>query len=202
MRRSQRNLIWAVGLVVVALVAGRFLVQHPVASTTTSTTVTTPSTSTTTIPSTSSTSTTVASLTTCRGAQFTGANVGSEGAAGTGYDIMTLTKVSGNSCVVDGYPLVTLHNSQGALSQFRMSNSTNFPTVPANAAPTAHTVVTGQKIDIQLRYSDIGSGTQACASVSQVDVQFVVGDTPVVVTFAYPISPCESVVGVSGFYPA
>jgi hypothetical protein len=127
--------------------------------------------------------------------------VGSEGAAGTGYDIMTLTKVSGNSCVVDGYPIVTLLDSTGNIKRFTLNDSTNFPTVPANAAPVAHTVVVGQKIDVQLRYSDIGVGTEACASVSRVNLQFVAGDTAVPINFAYPISPCQSVVEVSGFYP-
>jgi hypothetical protein len=200
-RRSQRNLIWAVGLVVVALIVGRYFVQHPSTTTTITTTASSTSTTSTTTTQPSST-TTVASLTTCRGSQFTGVNVGSEGAAGTGYDIMTLTKVSGNSCVVDGYPIVTLLNSTGAIKRFTLNDSTNFPTVPANAAPVAHNVVVGQKIDIQLRYSDIGAGTEACASVSKVSVQFVAGDTAVPVNFAYPISPCGNVVDVSGFYPA
>lgn len=201
MRRSQRNLILAVLLVVVALTVGRYIVQRPVTPSTSSTTITAPSTSTTTT-SPPSTTTTVASLTTCRGSQFTGANIGSQGAAGTGYDVMSLTKVSGNSCVIDGYPIVTLFNSKGALTGFTLSNSTNFLSAPANAAPAAHTVLTGQKIEVQLRYADIAAGTQACASVSRANVQFVAGDTPVSITFAYPISPCQSAIGVSGFYPA
>ena len=202
MRRSQRNLILAVLLVVVALTVGRYIVQRPVTSSTSSTTIAAPSTSTTTTSPPSTTTTTAASLTTCRGSQFTGANIGSQGAAGTGYDVMSLTKVSGNSCVIDGYPIVTLFNSKGALTGFTLSNSTNFLSAPANAAPAAHTVLTGQKIEVQLRYADIAVGTQACASVSRANVQFVAGDTPVSVTFAYPISPCQSPIGVSGFYPA
>ena len=201
MRRSQRNLILAVLLVVVALTVGRYIVQRPVTPSTSSPTIIAPSTSTTTT-SPPSTTTTVASLTTCRGSQFTGANIGSQGAAGTGYDVMSLTKVSGNSCVIDGYPIVTLFNSKGALTGFTLSNSTNFLSAPANAAPAAHTVLTGQKIEVQLRYADIAAGTQACASVSRANVQFVAGDTPVSITFAYPISPCQSAIGVSGFYPA
>ena len=128
--------------------------------------------------------------------------MGSQGAAGTAYDVMTLTKVGGNSCVVDGYPLLTLLNDKGAVSAVAVSASTNFPARPANASPVAHTIVTGQKIDIQLRYVDVASNSQACASVSRVSVQFVSGDTPVVVPFAFPISPCQGAVGVSGFYPA
>ena len=115
---------------------------------------------------------------------------------------MSLTKVSGNSCVVDGYPIVTLMNAKGPLSGFVPSNSTNFPSAPANAAPVAYTVQSGQKIEVQLRYANVAAGAQACTSVSQVHVQFVAGDRPVSVSFAYPISPCASAVGVSGFYPA
>lgn len=202
MRRSQRYLILAIVLVVAAFTVGRYIIQRPSTATTTiTTTASSTSTTTSTTPA-SSTTTSLASLTTCRGSQFTGTNVGSQGAAGTGYDIMSLTKVSGNSCVVHGYPIVSLFSSKGALTGFTLSNSINFPSVPANAAPVAHTVVAGQKIDVQLRYSDIGSGTQACASVSKVNVQFVAGDSPVIVNFAFPISPCESLIGVSGFYPA
>lgn len=204
MRRSLRNLILAVLLVVVGLTVGRVYAHRTVTTTTTTTTTTTvPATSstTTTTPS-SSTTSTPASLTTCRGSQFTGSNVGSQGATGTGYDVMTLTKVSGGPCVVDGYPLVTLLNAQGALRGMTMSNSTNFPTPLANVAPVAHRVLTGQQVDVQLRYFDVPSGTQACVSVSQVNLQFVAGDTPVRVDFAYPIAPCPGTVGVSGFYPA
>ncbi len=149
-----------------------------------------------------STTTNPVSLTTCRGAQFTGLNVGSQGATGTGYDIMSLTKVGGPSCVVDGYPLVTLYSAQGQLTNFTWSHSTNFPSAPANAAPTAHTVVTGQKIEVQLRYAAIAAGTQACPSVLHAGVQFVAGDTPVNVPFNFPITPCGNQIGVSGFYPA
>ena len=206
MRRSLRNLLLALLLVVVGLALGRFYSHHgtptspPTTSTSTTSVAPTSSVPTTTSPTTSTTR--VSSLTTCRGSQFTGANVGSQGAAGTAYDVMTLTKVAGSPCTVDGYPLLTLSNDKGVVRGISVSASTEFSTPPANVSPVAHTIVTGQKVDIQLRYFDVASGSQACANVSRVSVQFVAGDTPVVVPFAFPISPCQGAVGFSGFYPA
>jgi hypothetical protein len=116
---------------------------------------------------------------------------------------MTLTKVTPGSCVVDGYPLVTLQDSHGAVvSTGHMTNSTNFPS-PANHGPSAYSLSLGQKVSIQLRYSDVPVGTETCPSIAQANVSFVSGDTSVPVTFAFPISPCvlESV-GVSAFYPS
>ena len=136
----------------------------------------TPTTSTT-----GATTTTVpAYTTTCRGKDFTGENVGSQGAAGTGYDIMTLTKVTPGTCVVDGYPILSFQDTQGALETgLGFDDSTNFP-APANAGATTYSVTDG----------------------SRVDVQFVLGDTSVPVRFPYPISPCaSSPIGVSAFYP-
>lgn len=202
MSRTARNFVLALILVMVAVVAG-YGVGHRRASTTTTTTSTTtpaPTTSTTTPRST--TTTTGASLTTCRGSQFTGTNVGSQGAAGTGYDIMTLTKTSPGTCVVDGYPIISLLNAKGAvITGLNVTGAADFPEGPARGAPTAHTVATGQKIDVQIRYSDIPVGTAACPSVSQVDVQFTSGDQTIPVSFTYPIQPCGGNLAVSPFYP-
>ncbi len=205
MRRSLRNLILAVVLVVGGFTVGRVFIHHTPTPTTTTTTppasTTTSPPSTTTVPA-STTTTGPASLTTCRGSQFTGLNVGSQGATGTGYDTISLTKVSGPSCVVDGYPVVTLYSAQGALTNFTWSTSTNFPSPPANTAPAAYTVVAGQKVDVQLRYATLAAGTQACPSVQRAAVQFVRGDTPVSVDFTFPITPCGNAIAVSGFYAA
>jgi hypothetical protein len=200
--RTVRNLLLALLLIVVVIVAGRTHLFRTTPTTTTSTTVV--STTTTTASTSSTTTTTSASLTTCRGSGFTGSNVGSEGAAGTGYDVITLTKVSAGTCVVDGYPLITLQGAHGVVeSSFSFSDSTNFPAAPANAGASAHTVNTGDAIDIQFRYSDVPTGTQVCPSIVQVNVQFVAGDTSVPVSVPYPISPCPGgPIGVSAFYPA
>ena len=183
MSRTLRNLILAVILVVIVVVVGRH--GNLFHSTTTSTTAP-PSTSTTVTPTTSTTGATTTTVpaytTTCRGKDFTGENVGSQGAAGTGYDIMTLTKVTPGTCVVDGYPILSFQDTQGALETgLGFDDSTNFP-APANA--------------------DVAAANETCPTVAQVNVQFVLGDTSVPVRFPYPISPCaSSPIGVSAFYP-
>ncbi|MBW4030343.1 MAG: DUF4232 domain-containing protein, partial [Acidobacteria bacterium] len=185
-------MVLALVLVIIVVAAGYGVGHRRVATATTTTTTTTTSTSTTTttVPS-KPTTTTPVSLTTCRGTQFSGTNVGSAGAAGTGYDIMTLTKTSPGSCVVDGFPIVSLLGAKGAvITGFNVTGATDFPAGPARGAPSPHTITTGQKVDVQIRYSDIPVGTATCPSVSQVDVQFVAGDQTVPVSFPYPIQPC------------
>ena len=202
MSRTARNLVLALVLVLVAIGAGYGMGHRATTTTSTTSTTTTapPATTTTTPPAT--TTTTPASLTTCRGAQFSGTNVGSQGAAGTGYDTMILTKTSPGTCVVDGYPLITLLNAKGAvITGISVAGATDFPAGPARGAPSAHTVAAGQKVDVQLRYSDIPVGSATCPSVAQVDIQFVSGDRTVPISFTYPIEPCGGNVAVSPFYP-
>lgn len=204
MSRTLRNLILAVILVVIVVLVERH--GNLFHSTTTSTTAP-PSTSTTVTPTTSTTGATTtttvpAYTTTCRGKDFTGENVGSQGAAGTGYDIMTLTKVTPGTCVVDGYPILSFQDTQGALETgLGFDDSTNFP-APANAGATTYSVTDGSRVDVQFRYGDVAAANETCPTVAQVNVQFVLGDTSVPVRFPYPISPCaSSPIGVSAFYP-
>ena len=201
MNRVLRNFILALVLVVVAFSAGRYFIHRTTPASTTSTTTSTTTTTTTTVPT--STTTATASLTTCRGSGFSGTNVGSEGAAGTGFDIMNLTKVTAGTCVIDGYPLVTLQEAKGVVESVKnLSGTTNFPTSPANVGPRAYTITAGEKISVELRYSDIAVGAETCPSIVQIDIRFVTNDTSVPVTFPYPISPCVlEGVGVSAFYP-
>ena len=202
MSRTLRTALIAVA-VVVAFTAGRELSHHTTTTTsTTSTSTTSTSTTTSTIPSNTTTST--ASLTTCRGSQFTGANLGSQGAAGTGYDVMTLTNTGAVSCVIDGYPLVTLQEAKGVVeSVSKMSDSTDFPASPANLPPSSHTVGVGQQVSIELRYSDVPVGVETCPAIVQVSVRFIDNDTSVPVAFPYPISPCVlEGIAVSPFYPS
>lgn len=202
MSRTARNLVLALVLVIVVVAAGYGIGHHTTTTTTTTTTTSTTTPTTTTTAPHAPTTTTPVSLTTCRGSQFTGTNVGSEGAAGTGYDIMTLTKTSTGTCVVDGYPIVTLLDAKGAvITGFNVTGATDFPEGPARGAPSAHTITTGQKVDVQLRYSDIPVGNATCPSVSQIDLQFVTGDQPVSISLSYPIQPCEGNLAVSPFYP-
>ncbi len=204
MSRTLRTALIAIA-VVVAFTEGRELSHHTTTTTSTTSTTTTSTTSTTTtstIPSNTTTST--ASLTTCRGSQFSGANVGSQGAVGTGYDVMTLTNTAAGSCVIDGYPLVTLQEAHGVVeSVSKMSDSTNFPSSPANLPPSPHTIGVGQQISIELRYSDVPVGVETCPAIVQVSVRFIQNDTSVPVTFPNPISPCVlEGIAVSPLYPS
>ena len=206
MSRTQRNLLLAVALIAIVVLVGRHGNLFHSSSTTTTTAAATTTTTTTTTSSTTAattTTTTATAATTCRGADFSGVNVGSQGAAGTGYDIMTLTKVTAGSCVVDGYPVLSFQDAKGTLeTSLSVVHSTSFPAAPANAGAVAYTIADGGRVDVQFRYSDVPSGTETCPSVAQVNVQFVPGDTSVPVSFPYVISPCSSAqVGVSAFYP-
>lgn len=204
MSRVARNFVLALVLVVVAVVVGSRIGHHRTSTPTTSTIVTTTTsttvtTTTTTVPT--STTTVPASLTTCRGSQFTGTNVGSEGAAGTGYDIMTLTKTSPGSCVVDGYPIVSFLGAKGVvITGLSVRDAIDFPIGAAQGPPRAHTIAAGQKVGLQVRYADIPVGTATCPSVTQINVQFVAGDQSVPVNIVYPIAPCGGALAVSAFY--
>lgn len=206
MNRALRAVLIVVVLVVVVTV-GRHVFHKTTTATSTSTT--TSPTSTTTTPSNTSTSapttstTTAASLTTCRGTDFSGANLGSQGAAGTGYDTMTLTRITPGSCVVDSYPIITLESAKGVVvSNYATSDATNFPGA-ANGGAKMHTVNAGQKISLQVRYRDEPVGTEACTNIAQVNVQFVAGDTSVPIAFPFPITPCLGEgIAVSPFYPS
>ncbi len=204
MNRALRAVLIVVALVVI-VTAGRHLFHRTTTTTTTTTTTSPPTTTTPSSPSTTSpttSTTTAASLTTCRGTDFTGANLGSQGAAGTGYDTLTLTRISPGSCVVDSYPILTLESAKGAVvSNYATSDATNFPGAASGGAKML-TVSAGGKISLQIRYGDVPVGTEACPSVDQVNVQFVAGDTSVPVAFSFPISPCVGEgIAVSPFYP-
>ena len=205
MRRTTRA--WVLLGILALLIAGRVVAGRHLHETTT--TVTTPSTTTTstTVPastststSTSTTSSTVASLTTCRGTDFTGQNLGSSGAAGSGVDVISLTKVTAGTCVVDGYPVVALVGSGGVVHGFSYVHSTQFPTAPANEGPARDTVADGSRVDLEILYNDVGA-SGACPSVTGAQVALVAGDTPISVTFAAALTPCTTTpLGVSAMF--
>ena len=159
MSRTLRNLLLAVALIAIVVLVGRHGNLFHSSSTTTTTAAATTTTTTTTTSSTTAattTTTTATAATTCRGADFSGVNVGSQGAAGTGYDIMTLTKVTAGSCVVDGYPVLSFQDAKGTLeTSLSVVHSTSFPAAPANAGAVAYTIADGGRVDVQFRYSDV-----------------------------------------------
>lgn len=187
----RRGLI-AVGLLI-AFVAILLLSRHVTDSNNTTTTT---STSTTTTTSASSTTTTVASDT-CLANDFTGIYNEGEGAAGTIYASVTLTKTTGGTCTLKGWPILTLSNRLGAVLPSTAldvpSSGTGFQflTSQANAAPTTLTIHQGGTATFSLGYSDVQTGTTACESAVTVSVQFVKGGDTIPVTPQYAVQPCD-----------
>ncbi len=172
----------------VAFVAIYALSRH-VAGTSTTTT----STSTT---STSTTSTTLAS-TACQAGDFAGAYNQGEGAAGTIYASVTLTKSTAGSCTLRGWPRITLQDRLGAVLTSKVidvpsaSNQFQFLATQANAAPTTLTLHQNGTTTFSLAYSDVQTGATACESAVTLSVQFVANGAAIAVTPQYAVQPCN-----------
>ena len=163
-----------------------------------------PTTTTTLLPSTTSTVPTAKPVAvTCRGSDFTGVYNQGQGAAGTIFASVTLTKVSIGSCTMKGYPLLTLQDKTGAVIVSKQLDSTpvQFPDAQANKPATSLTLTDGATTSFSLAYSDVPVGAQACASAMTLSVQLVAGGSTVTVTPAYPVQPCnDNTVWVSPLY--
>ena len=155
-----------------------------------------------------STSTTIASGSTCSGTDFRATFGYSEGAAGTVYSSVTLTKITAGSCTLDGWPLLTLQDAHGAVIASRTvdlptaNSPVTFPDAAANAAPTSLTVSTGTKTTFDLAYSDVPTGSETtCPSVASVAIAVGTGQGVAVATPSYPLQPCGGgLVWVSPFF--
>lgn len=192
MNRTLKLLAVFIAVVVIFTVS-----RHFISSTTTTTTTTTSTTTSTT----TTTATTVG--TTCTGSAFTGVFNQGQGAAGTIFASATLTKTTGGTCTVDGYPLLTLQDKTGAVISSRILDKSpvNFPDASANQPAQPITVHGGGSITFSLGYSDVQVGAQTCGSATTLNVQFTAGGSVVTVTPAYPVQPCNSnTVWVSPFY--
>jgi hypothetical protein len=168
-------------------------------------TPTTPSvtTTTTTISNATSTTTPSANSTTCEGSEFKGVYNEGEGAAGTVLASVTLTKDTSGSCVVKGYPALTLQDKTGAVFSSTTSTTSpvQFPEAAANKAPAAVLVNDGGTVSFALGYSDVSVGTEVCSSAVTISVQFSANASTTPVTPAYPIQPCDAAtIWVSPFY--
>lgn len=187
----------------VAFVAIFTLSRHAIHSSTTTTTTTTKISTTT-----SSTTTTIAAGANCVASDFSGAYNEGEGAAGTIYASITLTKTSGGTCTLNGWPILTLSDRLGAVLKSTgvdvPSSSSGFqfltPT-QANAAPKTLTLSMNGTATFSLAYSDVQSGTTACESAVTVSVQFVAGGASIPVTPQYAVQPCDAgQIWLSPFY--
>ena len=186
----------------VAFVAIFTLSRHAIHSSTTTTTTTK------TVSTTSSmTSTTLASAA-CNASDFSGVYNEGEGAAGTIYASVTLTKTTAGTCTLKGWPILTLQNRLGAIlkstgiDEPSSANGFQFSTpAQANAAPKSLTLSMNGTTTFSLAYSDVQSGTTACESAVTISVQFVADGSAIPVTPAYAVQPCNNgQIWLSPFY--
>ena len=180
----------------VAGVAGYHFANSPVTTTTTSTTST----------STTITTTTLAGSS-CRATDFSGAFDQGQGAAGTIYASITLTKTSAGSCTLKGWPLLTLQDRLGGLITSSVDdvpsngNTFQFLTSKANGAPTTLTLTQNATTTFSLAYSDVQTGMKACPNAVTLSVQLVAQGPTITVTPPSPVQPCNNgQIWVSPFY--
>jgi hypothetical protein len=175
----------------VAFVAILTLSRHDIHATTTTTTTKPPATTT------STTATTLASAE-CLASDFSGVYNEGEGAAGTIYASVTLTKTTAGTCTLKGWPIITLSDRLGAVLK---SSGVDVPSASsgfqfltptqANDEPTTQTLSMNATTTFSLAYSDVQSGSTACESAVTVSVQFVTGGAVVTVTPTYAVQPCD-----------
>ncbi len=190
--------------IIVAFVAIFALSRHVIGSSTTTTTSTTTTSSTTTS---STTSTTLASAN-CVASDFSGAYNEGEGAAGTIYASVTLTKTTPGTCTLKGWPILTLQDRLGAVLKSTgvdvPSSTSGFQFLTpsqANVAPKTLTLSLNGTTTFSLAYSDVQSGTTACESAVTISVQFVAGGAALPVTPTYAVQPCNNgQIWLSPFY--
>ena len=197
---------WLIALgIVVAFVAILLLSRHVLSpSTTTTTSTSTTSVVTTTSPPSTTTTVQVAS---CRGADFSGAFDQGQGAAGTIFAGVTLTKTTSGTCTEKGWPLLTLQDKDGAVlaitqvNQPSSTSSVQFQDPRANRAPSPLTMKQGSTMQFSFAYSDVTTGNTACDNATTMNVRLTRNDTSVVVTPQYPLQPCNNgTMWVSPFY--
>jgi hypothetical protein len=139
---------------------------------------------------------------------FSGVYNEGEGAAGTIYASITLTKTTGGTCTLSGWPILTLQDRLGAVLKSTdvdvPSKTSGFQFLTpsqANAAPKTLTLSMSSTTTFSLAYSDVQSGTTACESAVTVSVQFVSGGAAIPVTPQYAVQPCDNgQIWLSPFY--
>jgi hypothetical protein len=185
--------------VFLAFVAIFTLSRHP--------TTTTTSTSTSTSSTSSSTTTTKPAGTTCLGSDFRGRFNQGQGAAGTIYASVTLTKSTVGSCTLKGWPRLTLQDKLGAQLPVNAvdlpssSGGLQFSTPQANQSPSLLRLAKGATTNFSLAYSDVPTANSVCDNAVTMNVQLSVGGSTVTVTPTYPLQPCNNGrIWVSPFY--
>ncbi len=192
MKRALYSLAIFFALLVVVTVARHDLGKSPVATTTTTTSTTAP---TTTVPVASTT--VPANPTTCVGSDFHGVAGYLQGATGTITSDVVLTKVTAGSCVLDGWPRVTLIGSAGSALPSRIvvePNQTqpfNFADAGANAVPAVLHVASGASVSFDFAFSDVPTGTgESCPTVAALQIGTIAGPAMTTVPMTYTFNPC------------
>ncbi len=168
---------------------------------TTSTTI--PSTTTTVV----STTSTIPVSAMCQGSSFSGVYNEGEGAAGTIYASVTLTKATPGTCSVKGWPILTLQDKTGAILPINLSDipsatsAVQFSTTKANQAPTILVLRQGSVTNFSLAYQDVPTANTVCDNALTVNVQFSAGGSAVPLTPPSAVQPCDNgKVWISPFY--
>lgn len=145
---------------------------------------------TTTTTTTATTSTAVA--TTCQSSDFTAVFNQGQGAAGTIYGSVDLTKTSGADCVIHGYPTLVLQDKYGSVLPSKIVDDSNGSPIQmtdsaANAPASTLAVHAGSVVRFDFAYNDVASG---CETVTTLGVQMTSGTGVASVTPQYPLQPC------------
>jgi Domain of unknown function (DUF4232) len=189
------------GLALFFVVAIVYTVTHYAIDRHSPTTTTTTSSTTT-----SSTTTTTAATTSCSATDFAGRFNQGQGAAGTIYASVTITKSTPGTCTLRGWPRLTLLDAQGGLITTTTDDVPNatqsdvFLTPPqANHPPTTLTVADNGSATFALAYSDVSVGS-SCPSAQTISVQLPGGSAEVAVTASPAVQACNGTLTVSPFY--
>jgi len=181
------------------------LSRHHTPSTTTTTTAV--QVTTTTGPSSTSTTSSTLAQTACQGSGFSGVYNEGEGAAGTVYASVTLTKTSPGTCSENGWPILTLQDKSGALLPVNLvdvpsaGNTLQFSAAKANRAPTTLLLHQGSVTNFSLAYSSVTTANTTCDNALTLNIQFAAGGSSVPVTAPYAVQPCDNgKIWVSPYY--
>ncbi len=190
----------------VAFVAIYTISRHATSPTTTTTTLQVAASTTTTV-ATPTTTSTVSSAALCQGSDFSGVYNEGQGAGGTVYASVTLTKATPGTCSVQGWPVLTLQDKTGAILPIALSDTPSsnsavqFPTTKANHRPTLLALQQGSATNFSLAYSDVPTNNTVCDNALTVNVQFSKGGSAAPLTPPSPVQPCDNgKVWISPFY--
>jgi hypothetical protein len=183
------------------------LSRHVIDTTSTTTTTGVPVTTTTVSSATTTTTTSIVTASTCQGSAFSGLYNEGEGAAGTIYASVTLTKHTAGTCSVKGWPILTLQDKTGAVLPLTLvdesgsNNAIQFSSAKANEAPAQLTLTSGSETNFSLAYSSVSTAHTVCDNAVTISVQFATGGASVPVTPAYTVQPCDNgKIWISPFY--